>query len=104
MGYYGGDIADGSDRSNKASQGINIQSVGINLGAIMQPYTDSANNGGMGLQLTRGTFSPYGNGGSGETYVARSSTMTATSLAKWAAIGGVGLLAAFLIFKKRKHP
>lgn len=106
MGYYGGDIADASDRSLKASQGINIQSVGINLGAIMQPYTDSANNGGFGLQLQRSMLSPYGNGGSSKTYVARSSTQTAESLAKWAAIGGaalIGGIALISLFKRKRQ-
>lgn len=99
MGYYGGDIADASDRSLKAAQGINIQSVGLNLGSIMQPYTDSANNGGFGLQLKRSMLSPYGNGGSSRTYVARSSTMTAESIAKWAAIGGAALLGGIVLAK-----
>lgn len=102
-GYYGGgDIADLSERGARATQGINIQSTGINLGSIMQPYSDSANNGGMGLQLTRGAFSPYGNGGSGSPYIARSSTMDTQAIMKWGAIVGVAALGAFLIIKRRK--
>lgn len=41
--------ASAADARLSSSQGINVFPTALNLGAILQPYTDSAYNGGFGL-------------------------------------------------------
>jgi len=54
---------------------INVAPVGVNLGAIMQPYTDAPEHGGLGLRTTAPNFS-------GLNTVAAPAPWTADSLNK----------------------